>query len=384
MKKIFIFILVIAVFSLTLWNKVGSSMTAKPWMEEQIHEDLGFFSKEDLNPTRIETSFENISPELFVVHFQIKNNQIYWQKNWDDANSSKRLRKVCRMLYMSAQKTKLPDVSFLMTLHDGLTELPIELKSNQHLPILTFAKTQKVQNAILFPDPLTEEFARKKLKRMRFEQLKPGNFWSSKIEKAFWRGGTTGGKYFMEDWYTKPRVQLALLSQYYPNEIDAGFSTFSPMGEDVKTEMLKCLPKVDWVAHKKHLKYKYLVIADGHTCTYPRFYLGLAANSVVFKHDSDHYQWFYKLLKPYEHYIPVKADFSDLPEKVQWARAHDKEVKKIASRANRLIMQNLEKEHIYCYIDTLLKEYADLQSCPFELSEKMQPYEPLKKTIKRS
>lgn len=73
-----------------------------------------------------------------------------------------------------------------------------------------------------------------------------------------------------------------------------------------------------------------------------------------------------------------------MPEKVQWARAHDKEVKKIASRANRLIMQNLEKEHIYCYIDTLLKEYADLQSCPFELSEKMQPYEPLKKTIKRS
>ncbi len=47
---------------------------------------------------------------------------------------------------------------------------------------------------------------------------------------------------------------------------------------------------------------------------------------MVFKHDSIYYEHFYKQLQPWVHYIPFKADLSDLLEKIQWARDHDEEV----------------------------------------------------------
>ena len=46
----------------------------------------------------------------------------------------------------------------------------------------------------------------------------------------------------------------------------------------------------------------------------------------MMKQDSHFYEYFYKDLKPYEHYIPFKRDLSDLNEKLQWAKDHDEEV----------------------------------------------------------
>lgn len=53
----------------------------------------------------------------------------------------------------------------------------------------------------------------------------------------------------------------------------------------------------------------------------------LAGDSVVFKVDSAYYEHFYKQLRAWEHYVPVRADLGDLLEKIQWARDHDSEVR---------------------------------------------------------
>lgn len=55
----------------------------------------------------------------------------------------------------------------------------------------------------------------------------------------------------------------------------------------------------------------------------------LAGNSVVLKQDSGYYEHFYYGLRPWEHYIPVRADMGDLLEKIQWARDHDEEVRRM-------------------------------------------------------
>ena len=44
-------------------------------------------------------------------------------------------------------------------------------------------------------------------------------------------------------------------------------------------------------------------------------------------------EWFYHDLKPWEHYVPIKKDFSDLKEKVEWLRQNDEEAKRIVNRA---------------------------------------------------
>ena len=76
-----------------------------------------------------------------------------------------------------------------------------------------------------------------------------------------------------------------------------------------------------------YCQYKYQLNIDGTVAAYRLPYL-LAGDSVVLKQDSKYYEFFYKQLKPYEHYIPFKADLSDLLDRIQWAKDHDAEVTK--------------------------------------------------------
>ena len=70
---------------------------------------------------------------------------------------------------------------------------------------------------------------------------------------------------------------------------------------------------------------KYQINIDGTVAAYRLPYL-LAGNSVVLKQDSSYYEYFYKMLKPYEHYIPFKRDLSDLMDKIKWAKENDQKV----------------------------------------------------------
>ena len=72
-------------------------------------------------------------------------------------------------------------------------------------------------------------------------------------------------------------------------------------------------------------QYKYQINVDGTVAAYRLPYL-LAGDSVVMKLDSGYYEHFYNELKPWTHYIPVRADLGDLLEKIQWAKEHDQEV----------------------------------------------------------
>jgi hypothetical protein len=45
----------------------------------------------------------------------------------------------------------------------------------------------------------------------------------------------------------------------------------------------------------------------------------LASTSVLFKPTTKLYQWFYDGLIPWQNYIPVRPDFSDLIDKIEWA-----------------------------------------------------------------
>ena len=73
------------------------------------------------------------------------------------------------------------------------------------------------------------------------------------------------------------------------------------------------------------LQYKYQINIDGTVAAYRLPYL-LAGSSVVLKQASPYYEHFYRQLQPWQHYIPFKADLSDLLDQIHWARNHDDEV----------------------------------------------------------
>ena len=86
-----------------------------------------------------------------------------------------------------------------------------------------------------------------------------------------------------------------------------------------------------------------------------RFPYLLAGDAVVLKQDSDYYEHFYGDLEPMVHYVPVKADLSDLPERVRWARRHDDVVRRIGANGRRYAAENLLPNDIFCYHALLLQ-----------------------------
>ena len=53
----------------------------------------------------------------------------------------------------------------------------------------------------------------------------------------------------------------------------------------------------------------------------------MAGGSLIFKQDSEYYEYFYHQLEPWVHYIPLKRDISDVVEKVEWAVQNDDKVR---------------------------------------------------------
>jgi hypothetical protein len=185
--------------------------------------------------------------------------------------------------------------------------------------------------------------------------------WDKKKTQAFWRGATTGGYLTLANWDQFARTKLVLLSLKHPQEVDARINKFVQCDPAVP-ELLKSKGmQGNTVDQMDHLKYKYLIDVDGNTCTFERCFWELLSNSLLLKQETPNIQWYYGALKPYEHYVPVKEDLSDLMEKLAWAKAHDAEAQQIAANATAFVKQNLNTEDSFVYMAHLLKEYAKLQ-----------------------
>lgn len=87
---------------------------------------------------------------------------------------------------------------------------------------------------------------------------------------------------------------------------------------------------------------------DGTVAAY-RFPYLLGGDSLIFKQDSPYYEFFYKELKRWKHFIPVKTDLSDLIDKLTWALTHDDEAQKIAKNGQEYAKKNLLPQDIFCY-----------------------------------
>jgi hypothetical protein len=93
----------------------------------------------------------------------------------------------------------------------------------------------------------------------------------------------------------------------------------------------------------------------------------LLSNSVTLHQVTDEVQWFYRALKPYVHYVPVKDDLSDLLEQIQWSKDHDNLCQEIADNATEFVLNNLMTEDIYLYFNLVLNRYSSLQNLPKDL-----------------
>lgn len=100
---------------------------------------------------------------------------------------------------------------------------------------------------------------------------------------------------------------------------------------------------------------KYLVVVDGHSWP-DRVKWSLLTGSLLFI-ATIYQEWILDQLVPYKHYVPVRADMSDLLDRLEWASTHDAEAREIAERGKRYAETRLRFKDMDCYNGLLFMEY---------------------------
>ena len=173
---------------------------------------------------------------------------------------------------------------------------------------------------------------------------------------AVWRGGTTGGIYTVENWKSFRRSKLVLMSKDNPEYLDAKFISCNECSPDAWEAIVSEVGHGEMIDVKT---FKYVIDVDGNGWS-SRFINHLAEGILIFKQESEYNEFFIGLLTPWIHYVPIKSDLSDLIEHIQYAKAHDDEMREIAENAKSFANNFLFDNRFQLYTYYLLRNYASL------------------------
>ncbi len=81
---------------------------------------------------------------------------------------------------------------------------------------------------------------------------------------------------------------------------------------------------------------------------------------MVLFHTPTFLEWHTERIRPWDHYVPFRLDYSDLAEKMQWIVNHQREAEQVALRAEALVRDHVRLADMKCYTALLLLEYQAL------------------------
>jgi hypothetical protein len=74
----------------------------------------------------------------------------------------------------------------------------------------------------------------------------------------------------------------------------------------------------------------------------------------LFLQERRHIEYWYQWLRPWQHYIPVASDLSDLIERIEWANRHQAECRRIAENAQQFALKHLTRDAAVDYLQEVL------------------------------
>ncbi len=316
------------------------------WVEEQIERDFGFHREIPISLQRLNLFFERRGFELLLIRVNIHNNQVTFDKEFTGHEA--RTERLLEAFLQLARAVRLPNVTFLISLHD-------RLEFNEGLPLFALSKRRHLHQIILIPDFEIAECCTA-LNGLDCERFKSS--WKKKRAKLFWRGTQNPRNAFQSNdeqicFFTRER--LLHLSARFPQLIDAkflapGYEHFSHLKHG----------HGEWLGFEKQIEFKYHILLDSNSCAFSASPWKFFSNSLIFKPDSDWIQWYYAKLKPYVHFVPVKHDLEDLPAKIEWAKAHDSEAKAIARKARKFALEHLTMADHLAFLYFVINRYSQL------------------------
>lgn len=294
------------------------------------------------------------------------------------------------MLEELCEKRRVPDIEFFMNRRDFplLTRNGTEPYYNiwdtmdkplvshaypQYVPIFSMSITDHYADILM---PTHEDWARvQSLESIWFPRACRAydeifnTPWNNRKPTAVFRGGSTGCGVTIE---TNPRLKVAYLSSVTPPDnngipyLDAGITNWNLRPRKLMGyQYLQTIEKderpfalASRVSPEEQATYKYIINIDGHVTAF-RLSLELNMGSVILLVKSPWKIWFSDMLVPYEHYVPINEDLSNLIDQIKWCREHDDECQQIAINARVFYNTYLMKDGI---LDNLQKTLTDLKS----------------------
>ncbi|KAJ7728950.1 glycosyl transferase family 90-domain-containing protein [Mycena maculata] len=187
--------------------------------------------------------------------------------------------------------------------------------------------------------------------------------WADKEPVLYWRGRVAGGMISGENYRAFPRFRLISLAHAHPGTMDValtGWNTWCDGECDLGAIEREYGFDSTWAAREDIYRYKYAMDLDGHGWS-GRFLGLLTSGSLVFK-STVFTEYFSQWLRPFEHYIPVRPDLSDLVSRLEWARAHDEEARRIQRAGKEFVDRVMTDAQNDCYFFLMLLEWARLQN----------------------
>lgn len=218
------------------------------------------------------------------------------------------------------------------------------IRNSNTFPVFQYNRLQGAKNSILWPLTKFHDLGKKNFCSLpdpsepRLQDKKP---------IVFWRGAVRGfsaleGKYtsvpelfeqydknlidkhtLMAHLKTVPRY--AFVSRYFDTEgFDIGFrQAYRGGGRLERCNEFRKVARfnVDAVKPAEQLQYKYLISIQGKDVG-SSFGWHVGTNSVVMKESYSWEVFFDCHFRPWEHYVPIAPDFSDIPEKMAWCESN--------------------------------------------------------------
>ena len=96
------------------------------------------------------------------------------------------------------------------------------------------------------------------------------------------------------------------------------------------------------LSRAEQMTYKYIADVDGFARTWDAWAWKMMSGAVILSVESPWESFFSRSFQPWEHFVPVANDCSDLEQKLQWCRDNDRECESIAQRARMQAMRVYE------------------------------------------
>ena len=293
--------------------------------------------------------YDEVKPVAYVLNGELRLHNSMKAENWRKRHYALAywepiMREITEIVY-------LPDLALLLNPIDG------PFAEETRLPMVGSCQIRRKSIAVTWPYSLREARYNNATEPSR------AGVNDTRIGKAVFRGSPTG-------WHWGKRRAIMLTGLRHPDVIDAGLASMDAgcgqCGEVDEAE-LQMFSRPGMPLDEQNDGYKYIITADGN-CISHRMKDLLSSDSAVFWIQSFQEEWYYPLLVPGVHYLPVQYEPTlfpkeaglDLNDLVRWAVHHAAEVAQLVDNARAFARLHLSTVGQRCFVVRFLQKYHEM------------------------